>query len=246
MSFATRLKEARLKMSLTQEELGKSIGSAKSTIAGYERGTSEPNIDQIVRIMEVLQIDANFLWQDEVTLLHENTATLTEMENLVIPYRQLDRYAKKLLSCILESELVRCRENHKAKMEMPSNSNFVTLRLSEQPVSAGRGVYLGPEAFEEIKVIESPKTCRTSFAVRVSGDSMEPIYGDGDIILVANEEVSQDDIAVVTLNGEGYVKRIGHSELISLNHKYPPIPLNDSVRVNGRVIGKLDPSQIVG
>ena len=79
MSFATRLKEARLKMSLTQEELGKSIGSAKSTIAGYERGTSEPNIDQIVRIMEVLQIDANFLWQDEVTLLHENTATLTEM-----------------------------------------------------------------------------------------------------------------------------------------------------------------------
>ena len=246
MSFASRLKEARLRMHFTQGDLGKAIGCAKSTIAGYELGTSEPNIDLIVRIMDVLHIDANFLWQDEMTNLHENTATFEEMEKLVLPYRSLDRYAKELLECVLMKEAERCRQNNVVPKSENEASNLITLRLSEQPVSAGVGVYLGPEAFEQIQVKATPKTCRASFAVRISGDSMEPLYADGDVILVANEEVCSDDIAVVTLNGEGFVKKIGDGKLISLNPKYPPIPLNDSVRVNGRVIGILPPQYIVG
>lgn len=245
MSFASRLKEARLRMHLTQGELGNAIGCAKSTIAGYELGTSEPNIDLIARIMDTLHIDANYLWQDEMNVLHENTATMEEMEKLVLPYRSLDRFAKELLECVLAKEKERCHhsETVQAKNEP---TNLIRLRLSEQPVSAGTGVYLGPEAFEEIWVQDTPKTCRASFAVRVSGDSMEPLYSNGDIILVSNEEVCEDDIAVVTLNGEGFVKKIGDGKLISLNSQYPPIPLNESVRVNGRVIGVLSPSHIWG
>ena len=44
MSYDTRLREARKRAGLTQEELGKLVGCAKTTITGYETGKSEPNM----------------------------------------------------------------------------------------------------------------------------------------------------------------------------------------------------------
>lgn len=66
MSFNERLKQARLAKGLTQTELGELIGIAKSTVAGYERGSSEPDLHKIHQIMEILSVDANYLWQDEM------------------------------------------------------------------------------------------------------------------------------------------------------------------------------------
>ncbi len=43
------------------------------------------------------------------------------------------------------------------------------------------------------------------FGVPVSGDSMEPDYHDGDILIVKNEIVDVGDIVVAVMNGEGYV-----------------------------------------
>ena len=81
--------------------------------------------------------------------------------------------------------------------------------------------------------------------MRVSGDSMEPIYTDGDIVMVSKESVLQDDIALVTLDGCGYVKRMGDMYLVSENKKYKPIPYDENVIVNGRVIGVLRPEWIL-
>lgn len=74
---------------------------------------------------------------------------------------------------------------------------------------------------------------------------MEPIYADGDIVMVSKEPVLLDDIALVTLNGNGYIKRMGDMYLTSENKKYDPIPYDESVIVNGRVIGLLKPEWIV-
>lgn len=61
MSFGDRLREARRNKKLTQEQLGKQIGVAKSTIVGYEKGNREPDIDKIKKISEALEVDPNFL-----------------------------------------------------------------------------------------------------------------------------------------------------------------------------------------
>lgn len=124
--------------------------------------------------------------------------------------------------------------------------NVVAFRMSEQPFSAGHGVYLGPEAFREIKVLRNELTEHADYGGPVEGDSMEPKYHDGDILLVSTKEYpEQGEIGIFSLDGCGYVKKFGDGELISLNRKYDPIPMDDSIRCNGKVIGVLDPAWIV-
>ena len=67
MAFNDRLKEARNNVGLTQEQLAKKLGLAKSTITGSEKGTSEPNMITVKHLMDILKVDANYLWQDEMT-----------------------------------------------------------------------------------------------------------------------------------------------------------------------------------
>ena len=100
---------------------------------------------------------------------------------------------------------------------------------------------------DTIFVQENALTGKTSFAVKVSGDSMKPLFNDGDILLVDNKsDVNTGEIGVFTLNGEGYIKQLGSGELISLNPSYAPIQMNQSIRCNGRVIGKLQSEWIQG
>ena len=86
MALIDRMKEARVRKGLTQEKLAKEIGVAKSTYTGYEKGNSEPNMMILSRIMNVLEVDANFLFRDETKELYKNKASPEEFENLVKKY----------------------------------------------------------------------------------------------------------------------------------------------------------------
>ncbi len=61
MTFGERLKSARLKMGFTQEQLAELIGVAKTTLTGYEKGNREPDVFKIKRLIEVLNIDSDYL-----------------------------------------------------------------------------------------------------------------------------------------------------------------------------------------
>lgn len=248
MSFASRLKEQRLKMGLTQASLAEALGVTKSAIGNYETGLNSPKAEILFKVFEVLQCDANYLFQDEMADIREEMASPDEMANLVKKYRRLDSLSQKIVLSIIEMELNRAPSSDTMETSRKDESiagNCILLQLSEQPASAGTGIYLGPEAFRSIKVIENNKTRRAAFCVRVSGDSMEPIYADGDIVMVSKEPVLQNDIALVTLDGCGYIKRMGEMYLISENKKYKPIPYDENVIVNGRVIGILQPEWVV-
>ena len=105
-----------------------------------------------------------------------------------------------------------------------------------------RQVVPAMESFTEYPVVDNELTRRAAFAVPVAGDSMEPKFHNGDIVLVNFEPVESGDIALITMDGYGYIKKIGDQELLPLNPKYDPIPMDESVRVNGKVIGVFDPS----
>ena len=253
MSYDTRLREARKRAGLTQEELGKIVGCAKTTITGYETGKSEPNMAILSKIMDALKVDANFIFQDEMREHHEYHATPDEMETLVKKYRLLNNSWKLAIQNILDLASTSILVNNNSIAVSDPEKNFFErqrencsfLQLSEQPASAGTGVYLGPEAFRSIKVVKNDKTRRAAFCVRISGDSMEPLFSDGDIIMVSRDSVQVGDIALVTLNGNGFIKRMGNKCLISENKKYAPIPCNEETIINGRVIGILNPEWII-
>lgn len=65
MAYFDKIKEARLALGLTQDQVAQQIGVAKSTFTGYEKGIREPNMLTLSKIMKVLHVDANYLFQDE-------------------------------------------------------------------------------------------------------------------------------------------------------------------------------------
>lgn len=105
MSFIDRLKEARINAGLTQENLAEEIGVAKSTLSGYENGNREPTMLTISKLMKVLKVDANFLWQDEMDALGGSPVNLkyNEMKHIE-KYRDLDDHGKEMVDFVLETE----------------------------------------------------------------------------------------------------------------------------------------------
>lgn len=238
MRTTNRIKELRLKLQMTQADLAKATGLSYSSIVAYENNVREPNSKALAILESYFRVTGEYLlgWTDNNLL-----ETHIPFIDIAYKYAQLDSHGQLVISTLLDLEI-----SSKSLNFNYNPSNLIRLRLSDQPASAGKGVYLGPEAFTDIQVQNRPETCDADFVIRVLGDSMEPKYRDGDYLLIKTGEVSIGDIALVTLDGEGYIKRIGDGVLTSLNNHYKPIPLNDSVRVNGRVIGVLKPEWIVG
>ncbi len=116
------------------------------------------------------------------------------------------------------------------------------ISLYDLPVSAGVGEFLSESTRSEIMIPDTPKTQEADFALRIAGDSMEPKYHSGDVLLVENcEYVEEGELGIFVLDGSGYFKKYGGDCLISLNDAYAPIMLKDFNQVVccGRVVGKL-------
>lgn len=66
MSIGKRLKEARILRKMTQEDLATAVGVTKGAIGNYETEVSSPKEPILIKLMEILQIDANYLYQDYI------------------------------------------------------------------------------------------------------------------------------------------------------------------------------------
>lgn len=128
----------------------------------------------------------------------------------------------------------------KKPMKKAKNTIFIETYLL--PVSAGTGVFLDNCDREMIEVEETSLTLEANFALRVSGDSMEPDFQNGDVLLIRSQPtVEVGEIGIFILNGEGYVKEFGGDCLISHNKKYENIKLNEysELYCRGLVLGVL-------
>ena len=59
--FSKRLKQARLKIGLTQKEVSEITNIKQSNISKYENGTLEPDIEKLGLLIDCYQEDANFI-----------------------------------------------------------------------------------------------------------------------------------------------------------------------------------------
>lgn len=88
------------------------------------------------------------------------------------------------------------------------------------PAAAGPGEPADGEPFESYDV---PEDGKADFAVRISGDSMEPHFKHGQVVLCKRGYPEIGDIAVVSVNGNIYVKQFvtdgRNIYLVSLNRK---------------------------
>lgn len=246
MAFNDRLKEARISKQLTQEQLAEKIGVAKSTITGYEKGNSQPDIEKICRLMEVLSIDANFLWQDEMKPSERESITTSEI-NHIKKYRKLDTHGKDMVDYVLNAEYTRVEEQENS-FPLFHSPEAVVLFMPDLPASAGTGVYLHTDEGEQLTVVANKLTKQADFCLRINGHSMEPAYMDKDIVLVEEQpDVNVGEVGVFIVNGMGYIKKKGTDHLISINPDYDDVYVNetDDIKCRGKVIGVLDPDDIL-
>ena len=126
---------------------------------------------------------------------------------------------------------------------LPAGLRRRSVGLYDMPVSAGVGEFLADATrVEDIVIPDDPRTAEADYALRINGDSMEPKYHSGDILLIqSTDTVEEGELGIFILDGAGYFKKYGGDHLISLNPKYPPIRLRDFEDVSccGRVVGKL-------
>lgn len=115
MALHSRIREARNASGLTQEQLGKIVGCAKNTISSYESGVNDPSMDMLGRIMQALNVDANYMFQDELRERAENTASSDEMDYLIKPFRSLDAAGQNLIRTVLHLEYERCQNSPPSK-----------------------------------------------------------------------------------------------------------------------------------
>ena len=112
MIIGKRLKEARVKRNMSQEELGNLLGVSKVSICGYEKGTRTPTMENFLDLIEILELEPDYvLGRDkEVTnkknspykiiMVEEDIQIIKELKNNRELYNKLCSDPKRTIELI--------------------------------------------------------------------------------------------------------------------------------------------------
>jgi len=168
--------------------------------------------------------------------------------------RKLEEQDRATLARFLgvgEEELREAQENSYVKPLQRETGEWVVVPRLDLGASAGPGRVAGGEAaFDTFRFsrrwLEEQGLARAELsAIRVEGDSMEPLLNDGDEILIDRApRAFRDGIHVVRVGDTLMVKRVasagpGRVALLSQNLAYPPVEVAaEEVEIIGRVVWK--------
>ena len=107
MGIGKRIRDKRAELKISSTELAEKIHVSKQTISGYELERTFPNPEKLSRILQVLQCDANYLYQDfiDTQVLKNEQNGLTDQEfELIRKYRLLNDHGKFVVESIANIE----------------------------------------------------------------------------------------------------------------------------------------------
>ena len=228
-----RKKKGLLQQDLADELAKEGIKISYKAISNWERNLAEPSVTIFYKVCRILGI----------TNMYEAYFGVNPAD----PFSSLtDEGREKAMDYINLLHASGMYEKQTAKI-IP----FRSIDIFENAVSAGTGNFLVDGPKETVRIDESILPEDTTFGVRISGDSMEPEFHDGQIAWVLQQEsVANGEIGIFALNGEAYIKKLKDDKdgifLISLNEKYAPIKVgeNDRLDIFGKVLGKSDASAL--
>ncbi len=221
-----------------QELAARGVFVSSSAIHKWEKGDSAPNAYQLLAIGEALGLEDTASAFKSRPLPELNEEGLKKLADYRCDLVASGRYAPQKAAVI----------------------EYIDMPVSSIAVSAGRGAFLDDEDFEIVSFPVSTVPEGADFGVRVSGDSMEPVYHDGQIVWVRRcESIAVGQVGVFVYDGEGYLKVYGEQQpaeeeredftdsygrirpqpvMISYNRAYEPRAVSPcgGFRVIGRVL----------
>lgn len=253
MGIGKRIKEAREKKGYTQAELSKILNVTPSAITNYETNVSHPKEKILYELLDALDVDANFLFQDEVK--SKSISLSYAEEELLKKYNSLDNRGKDTIDTILEKEynhVMALKKQSETEHAQESNLDYQFIVESDRlymtqydyGVSAGIGNYLDEWDVPKttVQIADSPIARKADYILKVDGDSMMPKFEDGDRVFVkAQETVEMNEIGIFVIDSTCYLKQFKGDRLHSLNPTYDDIALNEfqNIKCVGKVLGKV-------
>lgn len=232
------LKQLRVSSGKTQKEVAEMIGRNQQVVGHWETGYSQPDANTLFILCDIYgtTVDDAFGFKKE---------TVSKNDLIFLKkYHSLDPYGQETVNYILDREAARTAAlNEKdvliAQLQIkPANTRII--QYYQRLASAGTGeVIFEGMPIDRIEIPDVPKYKRVSYAIGVNGHSMEPLYYDGDMLLIEPTcQVDIGEIGIFIVGDKAYVKKLGNGELISLNAGYANIPLTEDSKCMGRVVDK--------
>ena len=224
-----KIKQYRLVNGWTQQELGAKIGISKNAIGNYEKGFRSPKKDTMFDLANAFNISIDDLFPPIQKDIPSTTSPIQSIYDKLAPHRQV-----KVLT-FSERQLNEQKNEEETKINEVSEKviNLYQVEvISETAAACGFNYRFGYDDTdrENIEVDEQPP--RHDIATKVSGDSMQPDYQDGDILYLVDKGLTtyNGDLAVIAYGDRSYFKKIytenGRLRLVSLNDKYDDIILD--------------------
>ena len=227
---------ARKRSGITLEGLslrlkGEGVGVGKAAVGRWERGERVPNAYQFMALCRALDIEDivdHFSLEPKAPELNETGL------------KKLSEYKADLIA------------SGRYSPEAPDRIRYISMPVSLLPVSAGTGAFLDEGNFETIEVPETSVPKGAVFGLYVSGDSMEPVYKNGQLVWVRPcETLNIGEVGIFLYDGCGYMKAYDEKDtvsdegipcrrpaLVSYNPAYPPIDVSPEApfSVAGKVL----------
>ena len=226
--IGNQIKTFRKSAGFTQDELAKRLNTTKQTISRYEKGDRKANQDMLFELCDIFGVSIDDFFPSQNEALQSPTASpIQTIYDELKPPRQVKvlTYAERQL-----------KEQNEEETKINEVSEVISLYqvevVSETAAACGFNYGFGYDDTdrETIEVDEQPP--RHDIATKVSGDSMQPDYQDGDILYLVDKGLTtyNGDLAVIAYGDRSYFKKIytenGRLRLVSLNDKYEDIILD--------------------
>ena len=227
MFSGNRLKERRVALGYSQSAIADKLHINRSSYFNWENGKTKPNQKNLQQLATILKVPETY-FESEYKIV--STYLQLSSDN----QKKVDGYAEELLQA------------------QQSYDNVVPLFsvkvLSDVALSAGLGESLFDE-YETETVYSDEVQYGYDVAAWIKGDSMEPIYLDGEVALIRASGFDYDGaVYALSWNESVYIKKLYREEngfrMVSLNDDYPNrfIPYEDEPRIVGLVVSHFMPT----
>ena len=210
----------------SQAEVAKLLNISRVSYFNWENGKTKPN-------QKNLNLLSRLLGVEETYFVSEYDIVDTYFKLNKDNRHKLENYADDLLK---EQEKI---------VQLPK---YYAYKVFEK-LSAGTGYsYFGDGNYDTVFYDEQ---LDHDFASWVFGDSMEPTYLNGEVVLIKQTGFDYDGaIYAVDWDGQTYIKKVYREEdglrLVSLNKHYADkfAPYDENPRIIGKIVGNFMPLEV--